>query len=417
MRTCKFCGSSADEHMLFGCLTVPVASESAEPGEAAKSESAASTCPFCLEDNIHVGACPRLWQTFVPSPTSKRSAAEISTACYFCGLDDHFGGDCKDNTGEHISGRRYALQDDIWNRKYVLQFSDLTKVKSFTGPSVLDTDAASTTVLVVRGSKRQKKAHAGAGDSNNDAQKGGSGSNIKAGPGHDANTKPKRKGRKGKSKVSQSEPSTGATNAGDQSLKLTQDNSNPSEQAKAKGKQAAAEPQVSLPTLPTTATPAPVTDPAATSAPNPISPSTGARDASAAVSSNPKAVPYWMIHKGKAAQSHGEEQGQSQAPDKASAKAERRARAADLQAQQEAKAALKAERRAQHEIQAAAAKKRKAEAAKKKNADGARKKRRRKSQDVEALREKYPPRRRRGRNGDGPGETQGGGEGNAAASS
>ncbi|ERT01657.1 hypothetical protein HMPREF1624_02909 [Sporothrix schenckii ATCC 58251] len=403
--------------MLFGCLTVPVvASESAEPGEAAKSESAASTCPFCLKDNIHVGTCPRLWQTFVPSPTSKRSAAEISTACYFCGLDDHFGGDCKDNTGEHISGRRYALQDDVWNRKYVLQFSDLTKVKSFTGPSVLDTDAASTTVLVVRGSKRQKKAHAGTGDGSNGTLKGGSGSNVQTGPGNDANTKPKRKGRKGKSKVSQSEPSTGAANAGDQSLKPTQDNSNSSEQAKAKGKQAAAESEVSLPTLPTTAAPAPVTDPAATAAPNPTPPPTGAHDASAAASRNPKAVPDRMVRKGKAAQSQGQEQGQSQAPAKASAKAERRARAAELQAQREAKAALKAERRAQHEIQAAAAKKRKAEAAKKKNADGTRKKRR-KSQDVEALHEKYPPRRRRGRNGDGLGETQGGGEGNAAASS
>ncbi|CAK7211635.1 hypothetical protein SBRCBS47491_001191 [Sporothrix bragantina] len=163
LRSCRLCGSTGGDHTLFGCPAESSALVTAESladrnqGDGrnkgkgkAKSKTATapeantavppqpSKCRYCLEDCIHTVVCPLLWRTFVHNPASKRSADKISTACYVCGLDDHFGGDCKDNTGEHISGRQYSRDDDIWSRKYALLFSDLTKTKPFPGFDAAD---------------------------------------------------------------------------------------------------------------------------------------------------------------------------------------------------------------------------------------------------------------------------------------
>ncbi|CAK7219517.1 hypothetical protein SCUCBS95973_003842 [Sporothrix curviconia] len=188
LRSCRLCGSIAGDHTLFGCPAVSTAvltvSEKPEPepepssnkgrggGKAkAKGKSRVATvpeaniaapsqpakCRYCLEDCIHAVACPLLWRTFVHNPASKRSADEMSVACYVCGLDDHFGGDCKDNTGEHISGRQYSRDDDIWSRKYALLFSDLTKTRPFPGFGAADGgNAAAAAAPPKRETKRVK---------------------------------------------------------------------------------------------------------------------------------------------------------------------------------------------------------------------------------------------------------------------
>ncbi|CAK7564277.1 MAG: hypothetical protein SEPTF4163_002164 [Sporothrix epigloea] len=159
LRNCRLCGSIAGDHTLFGCSTVPLSAptqggwpESEPKPERGKGKDKAkrkgqapavadtdtavpppaqpSKCPYCLEVCVHTVVCPLLWMTFVRDPASKRSADKISTACYVCGLDDHFGGDCRRNTSEHISGRRFSRDDDIWSSKYALLFSDSIKLSS-----------------------------------------------------------------------------------------------------------------------------------------------------------------------------------------------------------------------------------------------------------------------------------------------
>lgn len=152
---CRLCGGCEGGHTQFGCPTLsnqhePVdvtglspprqiehtsdvqvpAAHSADkmqdsPNDEANGRQTRSPkCPFCLEESDHLGACPLLWRTFVPMPAAKRMASQISASCYFCGRGGHFGGDCEQNTGEHLSGRRYSLRDDIWSCRYALQFVD-----------------------------------------------------------------------------------------------------------------------------------------------------------------------------------------------------------------------------------------------------------------------------------------------------
>ncbi|KAL1898839.1 hypothetical protein Sste5346_003249 [Sporothrix stenoceras] len=309
LRTCKLCGGSSDEHLLFGCPTVDL-SELSKPTAIVAEDGTpkltgtetAPKCPICQEDVTHFVACPLLWRTFVRNPTNKRSAAEISTACYFCGQDDHFGGDCKDNTGEHLSGRRYERQDDVWNRKYVLQFSDLTKTTPFTGVVTTEKRAVpSVTVLVVRESKRQKKANTNGSDASKTEQKKGSqqtghaGGNAKANPSSNAAAnvaqeqgkgKRKKKG-KGKAGGEQPQPPAQAKEAGDQNPTPLRVDTNPPKQAKAKGKgkgkgkgKQAAEQQGPTPT-PATEPATASTVPTSVPAPNPTGTSAVAQAPSA----------------------------------------------------------------------------------------------------------------------------------------
>ncbi|CAK7275308.1 hypothetical protein SEPCBS57363_006614 [Sporothrix epigloea] len=193
LRNCRLCGSIAGDHTLFGCsavhLSVPPQSEKpesefkpgrgkgkdkakrkgqvpavADTGTAAPAPAQPSKCPYCLEDCIHTFVCPLLWRTFVRDPASNRSADKISTACYVCGLDDHFGGDCKKNTSEHISGRRFSRDDDIWSRKYALLFSDLTKMSPSTRLQVPNNGIASAAVISLN--QEAKRIKTGQGEKN-----------------------------------------------------------------------------------------------------------------------------------------------------------------------------------------------------------------------------------------------------------
>ncbi|CAK7198216.1 hypothetical protein SEUCBS139899_000874 [Sporothrix eucalyptigena] len=285
LRSCRLCGSNTGGHTLFGCEAIPTVSETSEEpkgkskarakgkGKAAvtsqatpASSASPSKCRYCLEDCIHGDICPMLWRTFVHNPASKRSADEISTACYVCGLDDHFGGDCKDNTGEHISGRQYSLDDDIWSRRYTLQFSDLSKTRRFTGSSIMvnDGNLPAAASAAAQPKREAKRAKIGQSDENTAPQVPKADANANGGGGNRG---------KGKAKGSNKQAPGPANPLAVQNKPRQADaGANPnSKKRKAKGQQPDSL-NVVLPNR--SAAPKPATGPAAVAAPTPVVPAT-----------------------------------------------------------------------------------------------------------------------------------------------
>ncbi|CAK7271182.1 hypothetical protein SEPCBS119000_004470 [Sporothrix epigloea] len=190
LRNCRLCGGITVDHTLFGCPAVALdtltqsdkRSESElkplhgtgkdKPKNKNKAAAVSNTgtaapgqpsqCPYCLEECIHEVVCPRLWTTFVSDPASKRSDYKIWTACYVCGLDNHFGGDCKSNTGMHLSGRQFSRDDDIWSHKYASLFSEMKKSRSCAKVEAAGNGAGSAAVAPQ--SRKAKRLKAGQDD-------------------------------------------------------------------------------------------------------------------------------------------------------------------------------------------------------------------------------------------------------------
>ncbi|EFX03670.1 arginine methyltransferase-interacting ring finger protein [Grosmannia clavigera kw1407] len=139
-KTCKFCGDKSENHLTLGCPKYRICQQHQQPGNdtavgvdrvPADGKSATEpepkiSCAMCGSWGHSMDKCSQIWCTYLPCPNKARKVRELPVFCYYCGEAAHFGADCVLNYGEHLSGRQYSLQDDMWSSKYSALFIDET---------------------------------------------------------------------------------------------------------------------------------------------------------------------------------------------------------------------------------------------------------------------------------------------------
>jgi len=118
-RTCKFCEG---KHPSTQCKTRQRCAKCQQLGHH-KSECQEKLalapgeyveCAFCIGHDHLEDQCPMLWRTYHPIPGQVARVQSIPAYCYYCGSKAHFGGDCAENKGIHVSGRTYDKADGLW---------------------------------------------------------------------------------------------------------------------------------------------------------------------------------------------------------------------------------------------------------------------------------------------------------------
>lgn len=151
--TCRFCGDKSEDHLSLGCPKHRPCQQHRHDkaagggrvpagGKPATKSGPKISCAMCGSPVHSMDDCPQVWCTYFPSPDKAHRVRELPVFCYYCGEAAHFGADCLLNHGEHLSGRQYSVQDDIWSSRYSALFID----KKSSNLSVVALDATAAVV-------------------------------------------------------------------------------------------------------------------------------------------------------------------------------------------------------------------------------------------------------------------------------